>query len=530
MKPGTVYLVGAGPGRADLLTVRGAKLLAKADAVVVDALVNPRLTDLCRPEARIVHAGKRGHGEVAMRQAQINRLLVRLARAGKTVVRLKGGDPYFFGRGGEEAEHLARHRIPFETVPGVTSVTAAPAYAGIPLTHRGHTSMVTVVTGHPGRENTYLAESPSGSHGVDWERISPRGTLVVLMGVSQLPDIVRRLRANGWSSATPAAAVRWGTYASQTVVEGTLGNLAERVKRAGLRSPAVVVAGSVLSLRRPLDWFARLPLFGRRVIVTRAAAQASELAELLEEAGAEVVLAPTVRVDPLPLTAAGRRSLKELSGYDGVIFTSANAARLFAAHWSRFRREWPRNVSVYAVGAKTAETLARQGLPVHRTAKDYVSDSLLAEILGEGPALGRRFLFPRAEEAREALVKDLRSAGAAVDIRPLYRTSPLRLAPAVRRALREGAIDAVTFTSSSAARSFLRHFAPSERKKIFARTLAASIGPVTSATLRELGVRPAVTAPRSTVQNLAAALTARLGSPRKRAETRTGRRPRSRRR
>lgn len=507
-RTGTVYLVGAGPGRADLLTVRGAALLAKADAVVVDALVNPRLTDLSRPEARIVHAGKRGHGEVAMRQAEINRLLVRLARAGKTVVRLKGGDPYFFGRGGEEAEHLARHRVPFETVPGVTSVTAAPAYAGIPLTHRGHTSMVTVVTGHPGRENTYMAGSPrSAAAGVDWERISPRGTLVVLMGVSQLPDIVRRLRESGWSSATPAAAVRWGTYASQAVVEGTLGNLAERVKRAGLRSPAVVVAGSVVSLRRPLDWFARLPLSGRRVVVTRAAAQASELAGLLEEAGAEVVLAPTVRVDPLPLTAAGRRLLKGLPGYDGAVFTSANAARLFAAHWSRLRRDWPRNVSVYAVGAKTAEALVRHGLPVHRTAKDYVSDALLAEIR---PARGQRFLFPRAEEAREALVKGLRSAGAAVDVWPLYRTAPLGLSPAVRRAMLEGAIDAVTFTSSSAARSFLRRFRPPERKRVFARALAASIGPVTSATLRELGVRPAVTAARSTVQDLAAALTARL--------------------
>jgi uroporphyrinogen III methyltransferase / synthase len=504
---GMVYLVGAGPGRADLLTVRGARLLARADAVVVDALVNPRLTDACRPGALIVRAGKRGHGEVAMKQAAINRLLVRLARAGKTVVRLKGGDPYFFGRGGEEAEHLAAHRVPFEEVPGVSSVSAAPAYAGIPLTHRRHTSMVTVITGHPGRENTYLARPPRGAPGVDWERISPRGTLVVLMGVSQLPDIVRRLRANGWSSATPAAAVRWGTYPAQTVVEGNLGNLADRARRAGLRSPAVIVAGSVAAMRRPLDWFSRLPLSGRRVLVTRAGAQAADLAELLEEAGAEAVAAPVIRLRPLPAGAAGKRFLRDLPDYDGVIFTSANAAKIFHERWARSGRRWPDRPAVYAVGPKTAETLAKLGLPVHRSAREYVSDALLGAIR---PSRGKRYLFPRAEEAREALAEGLRKAGAAVDVWPLYRAEPQRLAADVRRALLDGRVDAVTFASSATVRFFMRSFTVAERRRVFARTLAASIGPVTSAELKSLGVRPSIAARRATAEDLAEAVISRL--------------------
>jgi uroporphyrinogen III methyltransferase / synthase len=512
-QPGMVYLVGAGPGRPDLITLRGAECLARADAVMVDALVDRRLLEHCRPDAVILNAGKRGHGRVLMRQPAINRLLARLARSGKIVVRLKGGDPYFFGRGGEEAAYLRAANVPFEVVPGVSSVNAVPAYAGIPLTHRQYTSMVTIVTGHSGAEDGAGEEKPARDRwlapGVDWKNLSPGQTLVILMGLSRLPVLVGRLLAAGWPMKTPAAVIQWGTFPFQRSVEGTLEDIAFRARAAGLGSPAVIVAGPVVTLRDALNWYERLPLFGRTILVTRTRTQASEFARLLETRGAHVLESPAIRVRELPLTRLGRGFLKRLASdgpksYDGVFFSSANAVRAFLKHWSRIRRPWPRSAAVYAVGPKTAEALVAAGLPVHGIAREFVAESLAA-LAGE--VGGKRYLFPRAEEGRDVLLQALNQRDASVDLWPLYRTLPENLSPDVRKKLLNSEIDCVTFTSSSTVTSLFRQIPRARRKKIFQKTVAASIGPITAQTLRALGVNPVIQAPRSTTEDLAEAVT-----------------------
>ncbi len=515
MKKGFVYLVGAGPGRPDLLTLRGAECLKRADAVVTDALVDRRVLEYCPKTARVIHAGKRGHGRILMKQPAINRLLVQLARQGKVVVRLKGGDPYFFGRGGEEAEHLAAHKVPFEVVPGVSSVNAVPSFAGIPLTHRGYTSTVTVVTGHAGIQNPYLRETRKEQAQrrppkVEWDKLSPENTLVVLMGVKQLPDIVDRLREAGWPVDTPACVTQWGTFPSQKTVTGTLGDIAARVRQARLGAPGVIVLGSVVGLRPKLNWFERLPLFNKTVMVTRAQTQASALTRLLEERGARVLESPAIEIKPLPLSPLGRRFLRDLFDYDGVLFTSANAAEIFLKLWNA--RPWPPKTFAYAVGPKTAQVLVEGGVPVRGMAKEFVAESLL-ELLGE--AGGKNFLFPRAAEGRDTLAEGLKARGARVDVWPLYRTVPARLDPSVRKALLAGEVDCVTFTSSSTAHSLMKALTPAQRKAVFKKTLAASIGPVTSQTLKSYGVRPIIAAKRSTVEDLAEAIEKSLGHPKK---------------
>jgi uroporphyrinogen III methyltransferase / synthase len=509
VKKGFVFLVGAGPGRPDLLTLRGAEALARADAVVLDALVDRRVLAHCRPGARVVDAGKRGHGKVLMRQPAINRLLVRLAAGGKTVVRLKGGDPYFFGRGGEEAGFLRRRGVPFEVVPGVSSAVAVPAYAGIPVTHRGLTSTLTVVTGHEGLENPYLLESSRDraarlGPGVDWEKLDPRNTLVILMGLGRLPRIAARLRAAGWPASTPAAVVQSGTLPAQKTFEGTLGDIAR--KAAGAAAPAVIVLGDVVRRRRDLNWFERLPLFGRTVLVTRASSQASELTRALEARGARALEGPAIRVEPLPLTSAGRAHMKNLSAYDAVLFTSPNAVTFLPPLLGKGRGEgvlWPPKTAVYAVGPKTAEALVARGIPVHAVARVSRAEGL-SSLLRD--VKGKRFLFPRAAAGRDTLVADLSRRGARVDLWPLYRTLPEPMDPAVRRALLAGGVDAVCFASGSAVDAFLDALTPAQRRRVFSRTRAVSIGPVTTAALKSRGVRRVVESPSASLDAMADAL------------------------
>jgi len=492
--------VGAGPGRPDLITLRGVQCLAVADAVMIDALVDRRLLRHCRPDVKVLNAGKRGHGP-RIEQPDINRLLLRLARAGKTVVRLKGGDPYFFGRGGEEAAFLRRHKIPFEVVPGVSSVTAVPGYAGIPLTDRRHTSMVTVITGHSQTETEDAVKTP----GVDWKSLTPGRTLVILMGVSRLPFIVDNLRAAGWPKSTPAAVVQWGTFPFQRCIDGTLADIAWRVRRAGLGAPAVIVVGAVAALRDELNWYERLPLFGRTVLVTRTQEQSSGLARLLEEAGAYVLESPVIRPRAFPLGHRGKKFLRALAAgaYDGVLFTSANAARFFLEHWKRFGKAWPAKTVVSAVGPKTAETLAAGGVRVRVVAREFVAEGLARRL---GGAKGKTFLLPRAAAARDVLPAAVRKRGGRADVWPLYETLPEKLAPDIRARLLSGGVDAVTFTSSSTVTHLLAQVPAARRKKIFRKTAAASIGPVTTAALRSAGLRPAVVARRATVEDLAGAL------------------------
>ncbi len=499
-------MVGAGPGRPDLLTLRGAQCLGRADAVVVDALVDRRVLSHARPGAEIVDAGKRGHSRTAMPQESIHRILLRLARAGKTVVRLKGGDPYLFGRGGEEAEFLARHKIPFEVVPGVSSVTAVPAYAGIPLTHRDHASWVTVVTGHRSERHTSIHSADAAQPptlDVDWKELPVGGTLVILMGVRQLPEIVRQLLGAGWPGQTPVAAVQWGTCATQKTVRGTLKDILYRTRRSGLSAPAVIVVGGVAGLGGELGWFERLPLFGRTVFVTRARTQASNLVRLLEEQGARVVECPVIRIQAFPLSASGRKYLRGLAEYDAVLLTSANAAEILIRHWKAMRRSWPDSAAIYAVGPKTADICAAAGLSVKAVAQEFVAESL-ADVLGV--VGGKRFLFPRAQEGRDVLLETLRRRGASVDLWPVYRTLPEKISSEARRSLLAGEVDAVTFTSSSTVANLLGQLPAAARRRIFKRTAAASIGSVTTATLRQFGIKPQIRAQQSTVEELAAAV------------------------
>lgn len=496
--------MGAGPGRPELMTLRGAECLRRAEVVVVDALVDRRVLSHCSPGVKIIEAGKRGGGRVFLRQPAINRLLVRLAKSGKTVVRLKGGDPYFFGRGAEEAEALADQGIPFEVVPGVSAVTSVPGFAGIPLTHRGHASTVTVVTGHEGRENPYLRESAGQSArrrgpGVDWTTISPTGTLVILMGLKQWPLISRRLLDLGWPPALPAAAIQWGGWAQQKTVRGTLSTLAGRVQQEKLGAPALIVVGDVAGFGNKLDWFEKRPLFGKTILVTRARDQASTLTSLLEEAGARVIESPLIALHPLPLDKKGRGFLKNFPRYDGLLVTSANGAKILAGHAKD--RPCP---PLYAIGSKTAAALEAEGLPVFRTAESFQSEGLV-KVLGHD-LQGKKFLLARARAGRDVIESLLVRRGARVDLWPLYETRPLALPPEAKKALLSGKVDAATFTSSSTVTAFMKSVTPRERKRIFARTLAASIGPITSRALRSQGVRPVQANGAATVEDLSRAV------------------------
>jgi uroporphyrinogen III methyltransferase/synthase len=491
------------------MTLRGAECLRRAEVVVLDALVDRRVLSHCSPGVKIIEAGKRGGGRVFLRQPAINRLLVRLAKAGKTVVRLKGGDPYFFGRGAEEAEALADQGISFEVVPGVSAVTSVPGFAGIPLTHRGHASVLTVVTGHEGRENPYLGESAGKAvrrrgPGVDWAKISPSGTLVILMGLKQLSAISRRLLDLGWPPALPAAAIQWGSWATQRTVRGTLADISWRVKQEGLGAPAVIVIGAVAGLGKKLDWFEKRPLFGKTILVTRARDQASVLTSLLEEAGARVIESPLIAISPLPLDKKGKEFLKKFSDYDGLLVTSANGAKFLAGHLKG--RSCP---PVYAIGVKTAAALKGEGIAVHRTAENFQSEGLV-KVLGRN-LQGKRFLLARAREGRDILSVALPRRGARVDLWPLYETRPLALAAEAKKALLSGEIDAVTFTSSSTVAAFMKNFTPRGRHRIFARTRAVSIGPITSQALRTQGVRPAQAKGAATIEDLSRAVVRALG-------------------
>jgi uroporphyrinogen III methyltransferase/synthase len=472
--PGTVYLVGAGPGDPELLTLRGAELLRSADAVVYDALAPVELLDLAPASALRVGAGRCDHNEPPRSQEEVNALLVRLAREGRTVVRLKGGDPFVFGRGGEEASACRAAGIPFEVVPGVSSVLGALAYAGIPVTDRRHASSFTVVTGH--KDPTASARATS------WKQIaSGADTLVVLMGMAHLREILARLIEHGRPPGTPAAAVMLGTTPRQRTVVAELSSLADEVERAGLGAPSAVVVGDVVGLRAELSWFETRPLFGRRVLVTRPTGHSAELAALLRAVGAEPVLAPllhTVPRDAAPLDAA----LEKLDDYDAILLTSRPAARLLAGRLP-LERVCP---EVLCVGGGTAEEARRGGLP-GRTLPGASADAegMLAALAAG--CRGRRYLFPCAEGAREVLPEGLRAAGASVDVLPMYATEEAPIDEAwLQGELRGGRLDVASFASPSAVRSLVRRGGSPSRWRV--RRIAA-IGPVTASALRAEGLR-----------------------------------------
>ncbi|HEU5300770.1 MAG TPA: uroporphyrinogen-III C-methyltransferase [Acidimicrobiia bacterium] len=487
----TVWLVGAGPGDPGLLTRRGAEVLADAEVVVHDRLANPALLDLAPAGAERISVGK-APGRVEMDQDGINAVLVEHGSAGRRVVRLKGGDPFVFGRGGEEAEALAAAGVPFEVVPGITSAIAAAAYAGIPVTHRGLSTHFTVVTGH---------EDPAkGRTDVDWEALGHAGgTLVILMGASRIRDIAARLIAAGRPADTPVAVVRNGTRADQVSLRSTLATIGD----ADVRPPSAIVVGEVAAL--DLAWFERRPLFGRRIVVTRAREQASALRTRLEALGADVVELPTIAIEPLAF------DLPNLRRYAWLVFTSVNGVDAFfdrglAPHG--FDSRALGGLRVAAIGPGTAAALGVRGIRPDLVPDRFVAESLL-EGFPEPGAPGERVLLARAEQARDVLPEGLGDRGHVVDVLPVYRTVPTVPDPADLDRIRAGEVDAVTFTSSSTARNFCDAIGtlPDPAPPV------VSIGPVTSATARELGLTVTAEASEHTIDGLVATLLETLARP-----------------
>ncbi|MGA2749381.1 MAG: uroporphyrinogen-III C-methyltransferase [Verrucomicrobiota bacterium] len=498
---GKVFLVGAGPGDAGLLTLRGAELLARADAVVYDALVNLDLLRLAPPQAELVYAGKRS-SEHAIPQEKLNQLLIDYARAGKCVVRLKGGDPYVFGRGGEEAGELAAAHVPFEVVPGVSSSIAGPNYAGIPLTHRDHCSSFTVVTGH----EDPAKEEPE----VDWAEVAKApGTKVVLMGVTRMKEISDALIANGLSEDTPVAMIRWATTGRQQTICGTLKTMAEVAEKAQFKPPGLTVIGEVVRLREKLNWFEKRPLFGRRIVVTRSRDNASQLSRLLRERGADVLEIPTIRILPPTEKQHIADVLLALNSYDWLVFTSPNGVAAFFDYFFKVFDDLRDigGVRIAAVGPATAEKLRQLHLKVDVTPKEFVA-SRLAEAMAElGSLENLKILLLRAEVANAELPKKLEEMGAIVDDIACYKTVPETedRDGAAARLLETGA-DWITFTSASTVENFHARFDLPQLRARHPQIKLASIGPETTKAILALGLKPDIESRQHTIEGLADAL------------------------
>jgi len=497
MKKGTVYLVGAGPGDAGLMTMRGAELLARADVVVYDALVNPDLLRLAAVGAEVIYGGKRARNH-AIPQEELNALLVTKAKEGKTVVRLKGGDPYIFGRGGEEAEELVAAHIPFEVVPGVSSIVAGPNYAGIPLTHRDHCSSFTVITGHedPSKEDT----------AVDWNHIAKMsGTKVILMGVERIASIAASLMAGGMPPNTPVGMVRWGTTGRQQSIEGTLANIAGVVTEKNFKAPAITVIGGVVKLRKKLNWAERRPLFGQRIVVTRTRDQASHLSKQLVERGAEVLEIPTIRIEAPDNRSALVDAMAGLGEYDWVVFTSPNGVAQFFQYFFKSFEDVRAigGLRIAAVGPATAAKVAEFHLKVDLMPEQYVTGEVARAFKKFQSIENLRILLLRAQVANPELVRELEEMGAIVDDVSVYKTVPETedRNGAALRLLEEGA-DWITFTSSSTVQNFHARFDLPALIKKFPRMKCASIGPETSKAIRALGLEPHVQAPTHTIDGL----------------------------
>jgi uroporphyrinogen III methyltransferase / synthase len=495
-------LVGAGPGAPDLITLRGADVLRRADVVVYDNLVSLELIRLAPPRAELVYAGKRGGSEVSIEQAALNAMLIAHARKGRIVVRLKGGDPFIFGRGGEEAEALARANVEFEVVPGVTSAIAGPAFAGVPLTHREHGSFVAFVTGHEDQSKTPDTTVP-------WDELAAAakrgGTIVILMATARMTSTLERMRTAGLPAETPAVAVQWATTAAQRTVSATLATLADESTRAGLGAPAVIVVGECAGLRDHLKWVERMPLFGRTIVVTRARVSASEFVTALRRLGADVIEFPTIQTAPPRSYAGLDRAIKRLASFDWIVFTSANGVESFVERLKargRDIRELGR-ASIAAIGPATAARLADYALRVTAVPEEFRAEQIVTAI-GAGKIRRKRFLIPRAEVAREALPEILRDRGAKeVLVVPAYRTIRPKGAQVerMREMLAAGAIDIVTFTSSSTVTNFCEMLGASGNG-----IRAAVIGPITAETAREKGFDVVVTPRRYTIEALTEAI------------------------
>ncbi len=479
MIKGKVYIIGGGPGDGGLLTIRGKECLERADVVVYDYLVSDDILAYAKPDARFIYVGKKG-GDHTVSQDRLNQILVNEALKEHVVARLKGGDPFIFGRGGEEAQILAQAGIPFEVVPGISSAVAVPAYAGIPLTHRAHTSAVAFVTGHedPTKEESRL----------DWGKLAGIETLVFLMGVKNLFHITKMLIEKGKSPDTPAALIRWGTTPDQETVTAVLADIAKVAEERKFSPPAIFVVGQVVALREELAWFEKRPLFGKTVVVTRPEAQAASFAALLREKGARVITFPVIRIVPSERMELLDSALANINSYQWIIFTSANGVRFFFERLQGLSMDVRdlKGVRIATIGPTTAAAIQQRGIRVDLVPEDFISEGVV-RAFEEIDIRGARILLPRAETARDVIPQGLARQGALVDVIPVYRTVGTgRERTDFVRAIKEQEIDVITFTSPSTVTNFIDIIGGPSKIPPTARI--ACIGPVTAASAEKAGL------------------------------------------
>ncbi|MEN8210930.1 MAG: uroporphyrinogen-III C-methyltransferase [Thermodesulfobacteriota bacterium] len=501
-KTGKVYLIGAGPGDPGLLTIKAKECIENADVVVYDYLASPFLLDYAKKDAQIIYVGKKG-GDHTLSQDGINQLLVDKAKLGLNIARLKGGDPFVFGRGGEEAQKLLSYNVPYEVIPGVTSAVAAPAYAGIPVTHRDHTSFVSFITGH---ENPDKKESS-----MQWDVYAKsNATLVFLMGVKNLANIAKNLINNGKSSDTPVALVRWGTTARQQTVTGTLETIVEKVKKAKLKSPAIIIIGHVVSLRGELAWFDKRPLFGKKIVITRARAQASSLVSKLTKLGAQCIEIPTIKIAPPEDISPLKKSIENIDNYDWLVFTSVNGVKFFFDTLFDMGKDVRTlgHLKLACIGPITKERLCDYGIISDILPETYRAESVI-KAFSNIELKDKKILLPRAKKARTILPEELTRMGAKVDEVVAYETLlDIDKKEELITLLQNNEIDAVTFTSSSTVSNFISLLDSEDSRKLLKKVVAASIGPITSETAISLDIKPEIEAKEYTIQGLVDSLLA----------------------
>lgn len=503
-KIGKVYLVGAGPGDPGLITVRGKHLLEKAEVVVYDYLAGKKLLKHAPVEAELIYVGKKGGVQHSFTQTEINQMLVDLAMAGKTVIRLKGGDPFIFGRGGEEVQELHAAGVPFEVVPGVTSATAAATYAGIPITHRDYTASVAFLTGH---------EDPTKeSSNINWEKLATAvGTLVVYMGIKNLPIIAANLIRYGRDPKTPVAVVRWASTPEQRSVVGTLETITQVVKDSGIKPPSLIIIGEVVNLRNTINWYEKRPLFGKKIIVTRTREMASDLVAGLEEFGANCLEYSTINIKPVDSYQVIDEELERIDEYHWILFTSLNGVKYF------FERLYAKGMDardlkgpdVAVVGKSTADLLLKYGVNADLIPSTFTSEGLAESLLDQGVE-GRNILIPRVLHGPEILPETLRGAGAQVTVAPVYQNCPARCDTEILRAeLEKGEVNMITFTSSSTVRNFFALLDvenQAELTKLLAGVKIAAIGPITGKTVTDSGLKVDVQPAQHTIPGMIEAI------------------------
>ncbi|WP_027338872.1 uroporphyrinogen-III C-methyltransferase [Halonatronum saccharophilum] len=491
---GKVYLVGAGPGDEGLITLKGLEAIKKADVILYDRLANPNLLKYKKKGSELFYVGKKA-GNHYRTQEEINRLLIDKAKEGKTIARLKGGDPFVFGRGAEEGEELLAGGVQFEVVPGITSPISVAAYGGIPLTHREWSSSFTVVTGHedPTKEESAL----------DWSNLARfKGTLVILMGVRNLPKIAERLMKEGRNPKTPVALIRWGTRANQETMVGDLKNIAQKVEEANFKAPAIIVIGDVVNLREKLNWFESKPLFGKKIVVTRPKDQKDSFTKCLSREGAKVIEAPAIKIGPPENKKPLEEALRKVSSYHWIIFSSVNCVKRFMKRLFESGQDVRAlgGVKLSAIGPKTAEELTKYGFRADYIPNDYVIESIL-EGFSKEDTKGKRFLLPRANLGREALEVGLKDLGAQVDNVVAYRTLMGEGNPKLKDMLEKKEIDLLTFTSSSTVDNLIKPLGE-DYKELMEGVEVACIGPITAQRAREHGLEVGIVAEEYTVDGL----------------------------